>query len=69
MLGLTFSYDKEVFGSVTTVPFKPGGEDIDVTDANKHEYVKLYSHYKMTESIKDQIKAFQSGFNELIPKV
>lgn len=38
-----------------------------VTDENKHEYVRLLAHYRMTEAIRSQIDAFLDGFYELIP--
>ena len=37
---LTFSAEDESFGEVRTVPLKPGGENIDVTNENKREYIE-----------------------------
>ncbi len=67
-LGVTFSADREVFGKVIAYDLKPNGSNIDVTDKNKHEYVELITHFRMTEAIKDQIQAFRKGFHELIPQ-
>ena len=39
-----------------------------VTEENKHEYVRLVAMNKLTESIKEQIQAFQKGFYEIIPR-
>ena len=47
---------------------KPDGRNITVTEENKHEYVRLVAMNKLTESIKDQIQAFQKGFYEIIPR-
>lgn len=47
---------------------KPGGRDIPVTEANKHEYVNLVAEHRMTTAIRPQITAFLEGFHELIPK-
>jgi len=37
---LTFSTDDNRFGALTTIDLKPNGQNIDVTDENKSEYVK-----------------------------
>ena len=66
---MCFSYDKRTFGKLETIALKEGGEDIEVTDANKSEYVRLITQYKMTDCIKEQLEAFQEGFHDLIPKV
>lgn len=34
----------------------PGGHDVKVTEANKHEYVNLIARHRMTTSIKAQIQ-------------
>lgn len=39
-LCLTFSTSREFLGEVKEIPLKPGGEDIDVTEQNKQEYIK-----------------------------
>jgi E3 ubiquitin-protein ligase HUWE1 len=67
-LGLTFSADEDNFGQRRTVPLKPGGEDIDVTDANKAEYVQLVARHRLTSTIQAQTDAFLKGFHELVPK-
>jgi E3 ubiquitin-protein ligase HUWE1 len=46
---------------------KPDGRNIPVTDANKHEYVKLIVENRLTTAIKDQLNAFLSGFHEIVP--
>src|SRR5689334_10610005 len=47
---------------------QPDGQNIQVTDENKHEYVSLITELRTTTEIKAQIKAFVAGFHELIPK-
>jgi E3 ubiquitin-protein ligase NEDD4 len=44
-LELTFSTDDERFGEMTSIELKPGGEDIEVTNENKREYVEYASPY------------------------
>jgi E3 ubiquitin-protein ligase NEDD4 len=39
-LELTFSTDDERFGETVSLELKPGGEAIEVTNENKHEYVE-----------------------------
>ena len=66
-LDLTFTVDKDEFGKVTSIELLPGGENIEVTDENKHEYVRLLCHHRMTTSIRQQIDSFLEGFHELVP--
>ena len=39
-LELTFSTDDERFGETVSIELKPGGENIEVTNENKREYVE-----------------------------
>ena len=39
-LELTFSTDDERFGETVSIELKPGGEEIEVTNENKREYVE-----------------------------
>jgi hypothetical protein len=39
-LELTFSTEDERFGETVSIELKPGGEDIEVTNENKREYVE-----------------------------
>lgn len=50
------------------VELKPGGEDIDVTDENKMEYLSLVLRYRMLDSVADQLTALLKGLYEVIPK-
>ena len=40
-LCLDFTTSKEVYGQTTITELKEGGEDIEVDDDNKHEYIAL----------------------------
>lgn len=66
--GLTFSVDEEIFGVDKEIELKPGGKDIDVTDENKAEFVDLKLKYYISDRIKDQFEALQTGFHELVPE-
>ncbi len=39
-----------------------------MTEANKHEYVRLVCQERMTGAIRHQLNAFLEGFYEIIPK-
>lgn len=47
-----FSYETNVFGRIILKPLKKGGENIKVTNNNKHEYVRLLCYAKMANEIK-----------------
>lgn len=68
VLDLTFSLEEEVFGETHVVELKPGGASVAVTEANKHEYVRLVTEQRLTNSIRSQIDAFLDGFHEIIPR-
>ncbi|RHY29655.1 hypothetical protein DYB32_004977 [Aphanomyces invadans] len=50
------------------VDLKPNGRNIDVTDANKLEYLSLVLEYKMLGSIAPQLKELLLGLYEVIPR-
>lgn len=39
-LEMTFSIDDEILGQTVTHDLKPNGQEIPVTDRNKHEYIQ-----------------------------
>ena len=39
-LELTFATDDERFGETVSIELKPGGEEMEVTNENKREYVE-----------------------------
>lgn len=62
MLGdFTFSAETEAFGTTEIVDLVPNGRNMDVTDENKREYVKLIVEHKLINSISDQLNAFLKG--------
>lgn len=74
ILLITFCWDisfSSLFGyllQVTDHELIPGGQNIKVTEENKHEYVNLVAEHRLTTSIRPQINAFMEGFSELIPR-
>jgi hypothetical protein len=55
---LTFSAENNDFGKVSVIDLVQNGRDIEVNDVNKHEYVRLISHHRMTTAIKKQVFFF-----------
>ncbi|KAG5191795.1 hypothetical protein JKP88DRAFT_174061, partial [Tribonema minus] len=45
----------------------PGGRDLLVTDANKHEYIEVATKFKLLDRISAQLAALLAGFYEVIP--
>lgn len=59
----TFSLTFDVYGEKQTVLLKPGGDTINVTNANRKEYVDLYVEYHLVKSVQKQFEAFNKGFH------
>lgn len=66
-LCLDFTITRESFGQTLMIELKEGGEDIEVDDDNKHEYIALLLEDMLFKSIKDQLEQFLRGFYEVIP--
>ena len=67
-LGQNFTYEFETLDGRVTLPMNPNGENIELTDENKREFVRLMCQRKLIEEIKEQITAFKKGFHLLIPE-
>lgn len=69
-LELTFTADQldKLSDKVEQIDLKPNGSNIDVTDANKEEYVRLLTAHRMTTGIRSQLDKFLLGLHEIIPK-
>ncbi|KAL3150237.1 hypothetical protein ABBQ32_000095 [Trebouxia sp. C0010 RCD-2024] len=61
-LALTFSIEEDHFGELQTHELKPGGSNMPVTNSNRQEYVDLYTHWLLQESVQTQFTAFTEGF-------
>lgn len=57
----TFSVEDEVFGETKIVDLIPDGRNVQVTEENKHEYVRLVVEYKMIGAVKEQLDHFLIG--------
>lgn len=69
LLMLTFSCTVSVFGEITEIELKPGGAELDVTNANVQEYVLLMTKYYMFARTKGQLVYFLKGIYDVIPEV
>jgi hypothetical protein len=50
-----------VFDEVRTIELKEGGADIAVTNDNRREYVDLYVHWFLDQSVEREYAAFARG--------
>ncbi|KAI9986541.1 hypothetical protein PInf_025491 [Phytophthora infestans] len=64
-LCLTFSVMLE---NGTEVDLKENGRNVDVTDENKEEYLRLILEHRMLDSIADQLQEFLMGIYDVVPK-
>jgi hypothetical protein len=62
-----FAANIDDFGEAKVYPLKEGGEEIGVTRANVHEWIRLYTSWRMIDSVYPQIHNFLQGFYEVIP--
>ncbi|KAL8431957.1 hypothetical protein Efla_002794 [Eimeria flavescens] len=61
--GMTFAVDVEIPGNKRMqIPLKPGGEDIPLTMKTRAEFVELYTHYLLVDSVEEQFRWFEKGF-------
>uniref|UniRef100_A0A8C5BWE6 E3 ubiquitin-protein ligase n=1 Tax=Gadus morhua TaxID=8049 RepID=A0A8C5BWE6_GADMO len=67
-LEMYFSVDKEILGEITTHDLKEGGGDIQVTEENKEEYIRLVAEWRLSRGVEEQTQAFFEGFNEILPQ-
>ncbi|XP_041763386.1 E3 ubiquitin-protein ligase Nedd-4-like isoform X3 [Anopheles merus] len=66
-LMLTFCVDEETFGQTTQHELLPNGADIDVTNENKDEYIRLVIQWRFVSRVQVQMQAFLDGFGSLVP--
>mmetsp|Transcript_716 Transcript_716/g.1885 ORF Transcript_716/g.1885 Transcript_716/m.1885 type:complete len:690 (-) Transcript_716:90-2159(-) len=64
-LGLTFSVTQEVYGEKRTHELVPGGADLEVSAANRDDYVRAYVAHVLNGSVERQFGAFRDGFHKV----
>jgi E3 ubiquitin ligase SMURF1/2 len=65
---MTFAVNHDAFGQLQVKELKPNGRNIQVTEENKKEYVRLYVNFRFTHGIDQQFQALHKGFSELVPQ-
>ncbi|KAI8914398.1 hypothetical protein EDD86DRAFT_199252 [Gorgonomyces haynaldii] len=68
ILDLNFTVEVDDFGKTKVIELIQNGKNTPVTMENRAEYVQLVSEQRLVLAIKDQIKAFLSGFHDVIPR-
>lgn len=68
ILCLTFTHSYEQFGELKEAEMKPNGAQIDVTEANKTEYVQCLIDFHARNMVAEQMERVCQGFFQLIPK-
>ena len=63
-----FSGATDEDAAVTSIPLKPGGNHLRVTNPNKREYVLLKAHKMLVGTIESQMTAIIDAFHSLIPR-
>eukprot|EP00922_Rhytidocystis_sp_ex-Travisia-forbesii_P051746 GHVS01076765.1.p1 GENE.GHVS01076765.1~~GHVS01076765.1.p1 ORF type:complete len:404 (-),score=49.07 GHVS01076765.1:257-1468(-) len=63
----TFAFTEDRFGEPQIIDLKLNGQEIEVTDANKEEYIQLRMQHKIRLSIREQLNALTEGFWSVIP--
>lgn len=63
-----FSVETDDYGEHKIIDLIPDGRNIPVTEANKHEYVRLVVEYRLQTSVIEQMNNFIAGFHEIIPR-
>jgi ubiquitin-protein ligase E3 C len=66
-LDLTFSVLEDRLGAQMDVPLIPNGENIFVTNSNRHRYIASMAYYYLHDRIRSQTSAFRRGLNKLVP--
>lgn len=62
-----FCVIEDEFGEEKIIDLIEDGRNIAVTEENKKEYVQALVEYRLTESVKDQLDNFLTGFHDIIP--
>lgn len=62
---MKFEVSVTEFDVVKSVALKENGQNIDLTNENRKEYVDLYVDFLLNKSIYEQFKAFYFGFHSV----
>jgi hypothetical protein len=62
-----FTVDTEVDGKIKCHELVPGGAGLQVTNANKVEFVRLMTEWRLSRGIERQTMALFKGFQDIVP--
>lgn len=65
-LFMDFTVIEERFGKKEVKELIPNGAEIEVTDANKHEYIEKLVNWHFFDGVRPQIAGLVHGFNEVV---
>ena len=65
-LFMDFTVIEERFGKKEVKELIPNGAQIEVTDANKHEYIEKLVDWHFFDGVRPQIAGLVHGFNEVV---
>eukprot|EP00047_Mylnosiga_fluctuans_P002681 m.225488 g.225488 ORF g.225488 m.225488 type:complete len:926 (-) comp11270_c0_seq1:199-2976(-) len=65
---MTFSVDYDHFGDVITHELIPNGANVQVTNGNKGEFVRLMVEWRLARGTEQQMSALLFGFHEIVPR-
>lgn len=68
MLCLDFTASVKIFGENQIIELKPGGKDIEVTNENRDEYLRLLFRHIVLDRVNDQLNELLRGFYEVVPE-
>ena len=66
VLGLTFTWEYDDFGSKEVVELKPEGKEISVNSENRKDYIDLVIEHMFVTSISQQVDQFSQGFVDIV---
>ncbi|XP_029348265.1 LOW QUALITY PROTEIN: E3 ubiquitin-protein ligase Smurf1-like [Acyrthosiphon pisum] len=67
IIDTTFAVEESSSGVLKLHELKTGGQNIQLTEDNKKEYVELYVTYKFMKRIEQQFLALQKGLTKVVP--
>ena len=65
-LNLTFSCFESFFDSKYEVELVPFGSNMEVSNANKEEFIRLITDWKLNKSVELQLNAFYNGLEKVV---
>ncbi|UYV63318.1 WWP1 [Cordylochernes scorpioides] len=64
---LFFSVDVDILGRIHSHDLKPDGAEIQLSEANKEEYLRLITEWRCSRGQEEQTASFLDGFSEVMP--